>query len=186
MPRANPRPPQSRLFYAAFVPPELHASVAALQGQVKSGWKLTPGAQLHVTLAFLGEGKDLEMRQLLEVGRAVAASQPAFAATLRGTGFHPLDGSPRVWFVKAEAPALNALAKGLQAGLNLETTERFQAHVTLARKKDRGMKPPTATLDLTFPVTQFALVRSYLEREGSRFKTLEKFHLPPPAESKSE
>jgi RNA 2',3'-cyclic 3'-phosphodiesterase len=180
MPRANPQP-QSRLFYATFVPPELHASVAALQARVTSGWKSTPVTQLHVTLAFLGEARDLEMNTLLEVGRFVAAAQPPFTARLRGTGFHPLEGSPRVWFVKTEAPEFHTLARGLRQGLELEDEERFQPHVTLARKKERGMKPPTITLDLSFQVTQFALVRSFLERSGSRFKTLEKFFLPDPS-----
>jgi RNA 2',3'-cyclic 3'-phosphodiesterase len=185
MPRAIPQP-QSRLFYATFVPPELHAPIAALQARVTSGWKSTPPTQLHVTLAFLGEAKDLEMKTLLEVGRSVAAAQAPFTARLRGTGFHPLDGSPRVWFVKADATEFDALARGLRDGLKLETEERFQPHVTLARKKERGMKPPTTTLDRAFQVTHFALVRSFLERSGSRFKLLEKFYFPPvPTKSES-
>jgi RNA 2',3'-cyclic 3'-phosphodiesterase len=178
MTRAKPQP-QSRLFYAAFLPPELHAPIMTLQAGVKSGWKATPAAQLHVTLAFLGEAKDITMDRLLAVGRSVAAAQPPFTVTLRGTGFHPLEGSPRVWFVKADAPELNTISQGLQSGLNLEGLEKFQGHVTLARKKEAGMKPPTTTLNLAFRTTQFALVRSSLEREGSKFKTLEKFFFPP-------
>ncbi len=177
MTRTKPQP-QSRLFYAAFLPPELHAPIMALQAAVKSGWRAIPAAQLHVTLAFLGEAKDLTMDRLLAVGREVATAQPPFTVTLRGTGFHPLEGSPRVWFVKADAPELNTLSQDLQAGLRLENAEKFQGHVTLARKKEAGTKPPTTALNLAFRATQFALVRSSLEREGSKFKTLEKFFLP--------
>ena len=177
--------PQSHLFFAVFVPPELHAPLEAAQAPVKTGWKLTPAPQLHVTLAFLGEAKVIEMKTLLELGRALSSTLKPFTATLRGTGFFPLDGSPRVWFLKAEAPEFHALATTLQTSLELQSDFKFHPHVTLARKKDRGPKPPTLSLNLEFEVSQFALVRSFLERGGSRFKTLEKFFLaspaPPPA-----
>jgi RNA 2',3'-cyclic 3'-phosphodiesterase len=180
MTRAAPIP-QSHLFFAVFVPPELHAPLEAAQAPVKTGWKLTPAPQLHVTLAFLGEAKQLEMKTLLEVGRTLSSTVKPFTATLRGTGFFPLDGSPRVWFLKAEAPEFNTLATTLQTRLELQSDFKFHPHVTLARKKDRGPKPPTLSLNLSFEVSQFALVRSFLERGGSRFKTLEKFFLASPA-----
>ncbi len=180
-----PRPVQSHLFFAAFVPPEVQREVAALQTPVlqksgRGGWRATPPEQLHITLAFLGPAYETPLADLLEIGRSVAATAQPFTIHLRGTGFFPQDGSPRVWFLKADAPELHAVSSALHASLELTPEHsRFQPHVTLARKRERGPKPPTLSANLEFTLTHFALVRSFLEAQGSRFKTLEKFFLSP-------
>lgn len=171
------RKPQSHLFYAVFVPPTLHAPLELLQSPIKIGWKTTPAAQLHVTLAFLGEAADEPLSTFLEAGRSVAKNLEPFGVTLRGTGFYPADGSPRVWFLKADAPELQTISSGLVEHLSLTPEHKFQPHVTLARKRERGPKPPTQTANLEFQVSQFALVRSFLQRDGSQYSVLEKFHL---------
>lgn len=171
------RKPQSHLFYAVFVPPALHPSLEVLQAPVKIGWKTTPAAQLHVTLAFLGEAADEPLSTFLEAGRGVANTLEPFEVNLRGTGFYPADGSPRVWFLKADAPELQIISSALIQRLSLIPDHKFQPHVTLARKKERGPKPPTHTANLEFQVSQFALVRSFLQRDGPQYLTLEKFHL---------
>jgi 2'-5' RNA ligase len=174
-----PRPVQSHLFFAVFVPLEVQPVVAALQAPVRGGWRATPSEQLHITLAFLGAALETPLPRLLEIGRSVAATTLPFTVHLRGTGFFPQDASPRVWFLKAEAPELHAISSQLHQRLELESQHRFQPHVTLARKRERGSKPPTLSANLEFPVYHFALVRSFLEARGSRFKTLEKFFLSP-------
>ena len=187
MTRAAPKPikapfrnPQSHLFYAVFVPAELHPPLEALQSPVKIGWKTTPAAQLHVTLAFMGEATEEPLSTFLEAGRGVANTLEPFTVTLRGTGFYPTDGSPRVWFLKADAPELQIISSGLVEHLALTPEHKFQPHVTLARKRERGPKPPTQSANLEFQVTQFALVRSFLQRDGPQYNILEKFHLNQP------
>jgi RNA 2',3'-cyclic 3'-phosphodiesterase len=174
------RKPQSHLFYAVFVPSELHAPLELLQSPVKIGWKTTAAAQLHVTLAFMGEAAEEPLSTFLEAGRGVASTLEPFSVNLRGTGFYPTDGSPRVWFLKADAPQLQLISSGLVERLALIPDHKFQPHVTLARKRMRGPKPPTLTANLEFQVTQFALVRSFLQRDGPQYSILEKFHLNQP------
>ena len=176
------RKPQSHLFYAVFVPPALYAPLELLQAPVKIGWKTTPAAQLHVTLAFIGEAADEPLTTFLEAGRGVASTLEPFTVRLRGTGFYPADGSPRVWFLKADAPELQIISSGLVERLALTPEHKFQPHVTLARKRERGPKPPTQTANLEFQVSQFALVRSFLQRDGPQYTILEKFYLPAPSE----
>lgn len=176
------RKPQSHLFYAVFVPPELHASLEIVQAPVRIGWKTTPAVQLHVTLAFMGEAADEPLTTFLKAGRGVASQLEPFTVTLRGTGFYPTDGSPRVWFLKADAPELQMISSGLVEDLSLTPEHKFQPHVTLARKRTRGPKPPTQTANLEFQVTQFALVRSFLQRDGPQYTILEKFYLSKPSE----
>ena len=171
------RTPQSHLFYAVFVPSALHPALETMQAPVKIGWKTTPAVQLHVTLAFMGESADEPLSTFLEAGRGVARQLEPFTVTLRGTGFYPADGSPRVWFLKADAPELQIISSGLIERLSLTPEHKFQPHVTLARKRMRGPKPPTLTANLEFQVAQFALVRSFLQRDGPQYAILEKFHL---------
>jgi RNA 2',3'-cyclic 3'-phosphodiesterase len=176
-PRAQaPKPDQSNLFFAAFVPQGLHAALETLQKQAHSGWRVTPSHQFHVTLAFLGEARDLPLKPLLEAGRDAAHQVPSFSAMLRGTGFFPAQTNPRVWFVRAEAPQLTALATALHQSLNLEF-DQFKPHVTLARKKDKAARPPTTALNLEWTLDEFALVRSTLAQTGSKYNVLERFRL---------
>ncbi len=174
------RKPQTHLFYAVFVPPELHPPLELLQSPVKIGWTTTPAVQLHVTLAFMGEAADEPLSTFLQAGRSVASQLEPFTVTLRGTGFYPTDGSPRVWFLKADAPQLQTISSGLNERLALTPEHKFQPHVTLGRKRERGPKPPTQTANLEFQVSQFALVRSFLQRDGPQYTILEKFYLPAP------
>ena len=180
------RKPQSHLFYAVFVPPALHPLLETLQAPVKIGWKTTPAAQLHVTLAFMGEAADEPLTTFLEAGRGVASTCEPFTIRLRGTGFYPADGSPRVWFLKADAPELQVISSGLVERLAFTPEHKFQPHVTLARKRERGPKPPTQTANLEFQVSQFALVRSFLQRDGPQYSILEKFHLATPSDIPAE
>jgi RNA 2',3'-cyclic 3'-phosphodiesterase len=176
-PRAQaPKREQSNLFFAAFVPQGLCAPLEAAQKRAHNGWKIIPSHQFHVTLAFLGEAKDMPLKPLLEIGRDAAKQCAPFKAMLRGTGFFPAQTNPRVWFVRAEAPELLNLASSLHRALALEF-DQFKPHVTLARKKDKAARPPTTTFDLEWTIDEFALVRSTLAQAGSKYNVLERFKL---------
>jgi RNA 2',3'-cyclic 3'-phosphodiesterase len=167
---------QSNLFFAAFVPAALFAPLETLQKQAHGGWRVTPSHQFHVTLAFVGEAKDAPLKPLLEAGRNAAQECAVFTAILRGTGFFPAQTNPRVWFIRAEAPELTALATTLHQTLCLEF-DHFKPHLTLARKKDKAARPPTTALNLQWLVDEFALVRSTLTPTGSQYNIVERFKL---------
>ena len=176
--RARANVPQERYFLGVFVPKELHETLLNMQKKlVGKWWKATPSHQFHITLLFLGGSskKNLEhaAKQALEIGKTM---QP-FTAKLRGTGFFPNEGGPRVWFVKAESEMFSSLHEALRDKLELVPEEKFKPHVTLARKKGASPRPAPIVLDCDWQITEFALVKSTLAKEGPTYSILERFTL---------
>jgi len=106
-----------RLFYAVFLPEEVRAALVEAQTKVRPfrGWKPVPPHQLHLTLLFLGERPEEELPDYLALGHRLARLEAPFRARLRGTGYFPNEGTPRVWFAKAEAEGFLRLGQALQA-----------------------------------------------------------------------
>ena len=113
---------------------------------------------------------------------------------LRGTGYFPNEGSPRVWFVKVEAEGLNELAAPLRAGvqeLGLATDDQaFKAHITLARKKGPAPRVPPITFELGWTANGGSLRARILRKTGPHLRNASTFrfrsdavrsHRTPPA-----
>jgi RNA 2',3'-cyclic 3'-phosphodiesterase len=168
------------VFYAVFVPDAVRPALEAAQTKiVGKWWKKVEALHFHITLLFIGGVPDGVLERFKTVGRAVSRDTPAFTAHLRGTGFFPNEGSPRVWFAKAEGEGFKALAEALRDRLEgvIADAEPFKPHVTLARKKGSSPRPPPIVIGLEFPVTRFALVESSLSKSGPQYKILETFDL---------
>ena len=148
-----------RLFYAVFLPEEVRAALVEAQTKVRPfrGWKPVPPHQLHLTLLFLGERPEEELPDYLALGHRLARLEAPFRARLRGTGYFPNEGTPRVWFAKAEAEGFLRLAEGLRAGVEELLGEEavripgwdkpFKPHITLARNAaltEQAPPPPQA------------------------------------------
>jgi RNA 2',3'-cyclic 3'-phosphodiesterase len=161
-----------RLFFAAWPPPAtaaaLHEWSKGLQGRA------TPAANIHLTLAFLGEA---------DPARAIAA-----ARRVRGSRHElPIDTvryvkrNEMVWVGPREMPpGLEALVKALhfelyRAEFILERRP-FAAHVTLLRKapKPQALPPLPA---VAWPVGEFVLIRSLTSARGSTYEPVERFPL---------
>ena len=178
-----------RLFYAVFLPEEVRAALVEAQTKVRPfrGWKPVPPHQLHLTLLFLGERPEEELPDYLALGHRLARLEAPFRARLRGTGYFPNEGTPRVWFAKAEAEGFLRLAEGLRAGVEGLLGEEavripgwdkpFKPHITLARRKAPAPRVPPVLFGLEWPVEGFALVRSELKPKGPVYTVLEKFSL---------
>jgi RNA 2',3'-cyclic 3'-phosphodiesterase len=179
---AQQGPPVARLFFAVFVPTEVRPALELAQKKlVGKWWKKVHPDQFHLTLFFIGAWKKGAADKLGQTARKAAQGIPAFTAKLRGTGFFPNEGSPRVWFVKTEGEHFEALAANLAAELAKPSNdlEPFKPHITLARKKGSSPRPPPVVLDLEFAVTKFALVKSTLTAAGPAYQILEEFSLEP-------
>ncbi|TBH20529.1 RNA 2',3'-cyclic phosphodiesterase [Thermus thermamylovorans] len=177
-----------RLFYAIFLPEEVRRPLAEAQGQVARyrGWKGVAPHQLHLTLLFLGERPEGDLEDLLALGHRLGRLFPTFPARIRGTGYFPNEGTPRVWFAKAEgegfAPLAEALRQGVAELLGEEALlaggdKPFKPHITLARRKAPAPRVPPVVFGLEWPVAEFALVRSELRPKGPIYTLLEKFPL---------
>lgn len=168
-----------RLFYAVFLPSDVQKALIEAQKRLDpfKGWKKTPPHQLHLTLSFLGEVPEEALEGLVALGDQVARAHPPFIARLRGTGYFPNEGSPRVWFAKAEGEGFSPLAESLRKGAESADSKPFVPHITLARKKGPAPRVGPMVFGLEFPVREFALVQSILRPKGPEYRILKKFPL---------
>ncbi|ADV68475.1 RNA 2',3'-cyclic phosphodiesterase [Deinococcus maricopensis] len=195
-PRPAPRRPNGpnvqgdgtlRLFFGLKVPREIADELALAQRDLRGNWRAVRPDQLHVTLAFLPNVPPERLTDLKRLGTHLAANLPPVQLRLRGTGYFPNEGSPRVWFVKVDAPELTTLAADLRTGLadlGVNTDDLpFKAHVTLARKKGPAPRLAPKTFDLAWDAGAFSLVQSTLRKTGPIYETLSifKFRGEPPA-----
>ncbi|MEF2279015.1 RNA 2',3'-cyclic phosphodiesterase [Deinococcus sp. YIM 134068] len=170
-----------RLFYALKVPQDVAAPLAEAQKQLRGNWRPVRADQFHVTLAYLPAVPPERVNDLKRLGTALTKDVPPLDVRLRGTGYFPNEGSPRVWFVKVEAEGLDALAAALRAGvrdLGLETDDLpFRAHITLARKKGPAPRVAPLLFDLGWQAGHAVLYRSILRKTGPIYETESTFRL---------
>jgi RNA 2',3'-cyclic 3'-phosphodiesterase len=168
-------PARKRLFLALM--PD--ASVlSALRDHVGSwhwpaGSRLTPAAQLHITLHFLGQ---------VDAARQ-AVLQAALAQTRRFAPITLVLDTPQCWsrglavLLPAEHAALHALHERLAGTLKAVgfASERgpWSPHVTLARRAG-GAAPPVARTAIEWRVVSFALVWSR-PSQAPRYQVLQQY-----------
>lgn len=184
-------PQTLRLFFAFKVPGDVATPLAESQRHLRGNWRAVRADQLHITLAYLPAVPPDRVADLKRLGTRLTENLPPMQVRLRGTGYFPNEGSPRVWFVKAEAEGLNELAAELRMGLKelgIATDDLpFKAHVTLARKKGPAPRVPPLLFDLGWQAGNMALIRSTLRKTGPIYDTVSTFRLrgeassPPPA-----
>src|SRR5262245_42355871 len=129
-----------RAFLAIDVPAEIRKRLASTQDQLRpssSAAKWVATDSIHVTLKFIGEIPE-QRRKDVDDAMAGLTWKP-FSVAVRGVGFFPGLGSPRVVWAGLESSMMAGLAKEIdrrleQAGFEREERD-FRAHLTLARTK---------------------------------------------------
>jgi 2'-5' RNA ligase len=169
-----------RLFFALWpAPATQHAWHHDLAPYLDSfGGHRVPAANLHLTLAFLGELPGHRMNDLLRLGDDL----PTDAITLRFDRIESWKSARVACLRPAETPAaLTRLAGQLHTGLHMAgvapEARHFRPHVTLARQAT----VPAAGLPV-WPVVEWqvpaiALVRSRLLPAGSEYAVLQEWPL---------
>ncbi|MFC4426669.1 RNA 2',3'-cyclic phosphodiesterase [Deinococcus navajonensis] len=164
-----------RLFYALRVPADVSTSLAEAQRALKGNWRAVRPDQMHVTLAYLPAVAPERLDDLKRLGALLTQEVSPMDVRLRGTGYFPNEGSPRVWFAKVEAEGLPELAAALRAGirdLDIQTDDLpFKAHITLARKKGPAPRVSPLTFDLGWQAGHATLYRSILRKTGPIYET---------------
>ncbi|RJF73776.1 RNA 2',3'-cyclic phosphodiesterase [Deinococcus cavernae] len=168
-------PSTYRLFFALRVPTEIANRLAEMQRKLKGNWRAVNPGQMHITLTYLPAVPPEKIEDLKRLGTRLMQDLPPMQVKLRGTGYFPNEGSPRVWFVKVEAEGLAELAEQLRAGvqeLGVQTDDLpFKAHVTLARKKGPAPRIPPLVLDhLEWTASSGSLYRSLLRKTGPLYE----------------
>jgi len=169
--------PTRRLFFACWPTPAVRAMLCRETGaRVRhcGGLPVAP-ADLHLTLAFLGQVDDAQQAALVAAARRLAV--PDFSLALDRYGW--FEAAQVLWLGCREVPAALARLAGELAGqaraAGLQPDPRpFRPHVTLARKvrNPPDLAPPRM---LTWPVGDFALVESLAAPAGLRYRLCRRF-----------
>ncbi len=179
-----------RVFVALDIPEEVRAALGALVAQLKgvcrgARWARVEG--LHVTLKFIGQASEDQVKRMQAALEGIRATAPA-QMTFAGAGFFPNARSPRVFWTGIEgSPVLAWLATEVERRLEPLGVERetrpFRPHLTLARFNAPGDAAglPEALQKLgplhfgSLQTSTFHLYQSHLERGGARYERLATF-----------
>ncbi|GHD63626.1 RNA 2',3'-cyclic phosphodiesterase [Jeongeupia chitinilytica] len=162
-----------RLFIGLAPPPAVREAIARERDRLygRLGGKPTSTANLHMTLAFLGDATAQTLQRLRHLLTDI--DMPRFSITLDRTG--DFKHGAIVWLgCTATPPGLDALAEMLRARLTVSDIafdrQAFTPHVTLLRKGQ-----PVAehlAMPVCWPVDALVLYASESTPRGVRYRPL--------------
>ncbi len=176
-----------RIFIAALIPESIKLEMERYIEGIKPYWrgvKWDENEKLHVTLKFLGEMEELKIERIKGVLGDLSRIYSPFQMAIAGFGGFPNLQNPRVLFIGlTENHRLSELQSEIEEGiegLGFEKEHRiFVPHVTIGRIK-RGVRSegsfpiPAAT---PFFISEIAIMKSLLYREGSKYAPVSAFRL---------
>lgn len=171
---------QKRLFFGIALPEESRQSLIKWRADTFADEAGRPvaAANLHLTLAFLGEIGAEKSRALQQMAGRIR--QPAFTITLDDAGHWPRSGV--VWLGPKQAPrGLLQLAGILrsQAARSgcYQSPLPFHPHVTLLRNATQPVTLPPRNFRWQFRVERFALFESVFSKGRTHYKMLADWEL---------
>jgi RNA 2',3'-cyclic 3'-phosphodiesterase len=184
-------PRLTRTFVAVAVPEALGAKLTRLQGLLApevAGARWSATSPFHVTLAFLGDVPDSELRTVCAAVAEASAGFEPFELRLEGLGVFPDPTRARVAWVGLAGTGLSALAelrarvaRAATSALSIADDPRFTPHVTLGRIRVDRRHPQDLTPLLkhyrtwsagSFPVTEVITFASTLTPDGPAYAVL--------------
>lgn len=155
-----------RLFFALPIPEPLTAALAEWQGRARNAGVAAAYPRpkgMHLTLVFLGAVDEARLPALAEAAAFTAGRYVPLLLQTSGLGVFPPHGAPKViWLGLEAAPALEALHHELARAvepLGFPWEDRpFTPHLTLARPKGQGSRPPLVAAPAPFAWTAKELV----------------------------
>ena len=177
-----------RLFIAIDPPADIREQLTTLCCGLPDARWVQP-EQLHLTLCFIGE---VDGTTFLDIREALAEIVfPPFTLHLRGVGFFPPRGQPRVvWAGVAPCEPLMVLQRKIatrlfQLGVELEN-RKFSPHITLARLQQTPASKVGKYLAINglfasnpFAVDRFVLYSSVLGKKGASHCVEQAYPLAP-------
>lgn len=175
-----------RLFVAIPLGDQLRSNLAKAVLDLRAGsrsaaeWRWTVAEDWHLTLAFIGWTDPAAVSGLAEAIRAAVAGHAPFRLETGRLGTFPGQGAARVlWYgVSDPEQRLAALARDIGAATGANHDRAFNAHLTLARSRDRwgsDLDPSWAAVTLPtgeLRVDRVVLYQTHLERGPLRYEAL--------------
>ena len=169
-----------RLFFAIEMPAPLQRQIVRWRADhfAPEAGRPVAGANLHLTLAFLGDVSN-EKRQAL-AAMAGRIRQPGFTLTLDDAG--QWLRSRVVWLGTRQPPrGVLQLANMLRAQAArsgcYQSPQPFHPHITLLRDASHAVALPPPGFHWTFTVNEFALYESVFDRGRTRYTPLQRWTL---------
>jgi len=168
-----------RLFIAVDLPETMRENLASMSFGIP-GAKWVAAEQLHLTVRFIGEVDGALFRDIKDILKGVGFAP--FSLKLKGVGYFPPRGAPRVlWAGLEKSEPLQVLKKKIDQVLfrvGVEPDNRkFSPHITLARLKNSPVQKIANFLagnglfsQEPFPVEDFKLYSSILSPKGAYHK----------------
>lgn len=172
-----------RLFFALTLPEEIRQDIIRWRAEhfPPEAGRPVVAANLHLTLAFLGEVSEQKEQVLRTLAGRI--SQPEFTVNLNDAGQWPRPGV--VWIGCRQAPRGLLQLAGLlrsQAARNgcHQTSQPFHPHITLLRGATRPVTLPPADFSWSVNMDHFSLYQSLFENGRTRYQTLASWPLIKP------
>lgn len=172
--RPAPVARNERLFVALWPDAATREALAQATGSLGIGGRRVAPANLHLTMAFLGQVPSTRRSAILKAMRETRAGR--FTLLLDRVGH--FSASQAAWLGISNPPqAITEIQKRLVGhlrGTGFAIEERpFRAHVTLARDAPKpAAEAPAGILPITWTVDNLSLVRSP-SRGGGQYQVLE-------------
>lgn len=176
-----------RVFIAALIPEDTKLEITRYVDEVKRCWdgvKWEDPKKFHITLKFLGEIEEARVEDIKGVLSEVVGAYSPFNVTASGLGGFPDLRRPRVIFVDLlENKEFESFQRDIEEGLTRAGFKReerpFVSHITVGRVKGRAvLRSALPTMrPLSFSISEVAVMRSILKKEGSVYTPLFVFRL---------
>ena len=168
-----------RLFIAVDLPETIRENLESMSFGIPGAKWVSP-EQMHLTVRFIGEVDGALFRDIKNILGEVSLA--SFILQLKGVGFFPPRGAPRVlWVGMEKSEPLQLLRKKidsrlLQVGVEPEG-RKFSPHISLARLKNSPVQKIANFLagnglfsQEPFQVEEFKLYSSILSSKGAYHK----------------
>jgi len=177
-----------RSFIAINLPDTIKAEIGAIIERLRNAGppaRWVPAQNLHVTIKFLDEISDAQVKPLIGAITAAIGQTKPFELKLGGFGFFPNERKSRVFWIGIESgfDILKEVARNVDRqteSLGFAPEKRpFSAHITLARLRQPG---PAGNLAVAashvdyhseaIQVTGIDLMKSVLSPKGAAYSVL--------------
>ncbi len=174
-----------RTFISITIPKSIVKILNKIQSQLpKQDYKLNIAKNHHLTLRFLGDVDEYQLKQVKEQLSTIEFNK--FNLIIDKIGYFPNKDFIRVvWIGFKDNDKVNELQKLIDSKLlkiGFQTDKRFHAHITLARVKFvkdkvkfRNEINSIEIGGMKFEVNEFKLIKSTLTPEGPIYEDLESY-----------